>query len=104
MNVQVCDVACLFFLLYANLLVLVTLCEGNHYPFIEDRYIESCYFLLFRINKMRLLNTIYYSVFQCFKRYFIFSYLPYYNLIFSYLLLGTSCFLLASRRLSRSLT
>lgn len=39
MNVQVCDVACLFFLLYANLLVLVTLCEGNHYPFIEERYI-----------------------------------------------------------------
>lgn len=38
MNVQVCDVACLFFLLYANLLVLVTLCEGNHYPFIEERY------------------------------------------------------------------
>ena len=37
MNVQVCDVACLFFLLYANLLVLVTLCEGNHYPFIEER-------------------------------------------------------------------
>lgn len=36
MNVQVCDVACLFFLLYANLLVLVTLCEGNHYPFIEE--------------------------------------------------------------------
>ena len=27
-----------FFLLYANLLVLVTLCEGNHYPFIEERY------------------------------------------------------------------
>lgn len=40
MNVQVCDVACLFFLLYANLLVLVTLCEGNHYPFIEERYID----------------------------------------------------------------
>ncbi len=39
MNVQVCDVACLFFLLYANLLVLVTLCEGNHYPFIEERYV-----------------------------------------------------------------
>ena len=38
MNVQVRDVACLFFLLYANLLVLVTLCEGNHYPFIEERY------------------------------------------------------------------
>ena len=38
MNVQVGDVACLFFLLYANLLVLVTLCEGNHYPFIEERY------------------------------------------------------------------
>jgi hypothetical protein len=38
MNVQVCDVTCLFFLLYANLLVLVTLCEGNHYPFIEERY------------------------------------------------------------------
>ena len=38
MNVQVCDVACLFFLLYANLLVLVTLCEVNHYPFIEERY------------------------------------------------------------------
>ena len=38
MNVQVCDVACLFFLLYANLLVLVTLCEGNLYPFIEERY------------------------------------------------------------------
>lgn len=37
MNVQVRDVACLFFLLYANLLVLVTLCEGNHYPFIEER-------------------------------------------------------------------
>ena len=37
MNVQVCDVACLFFLLYANLLVLVTLCEGNHYPFIEEK-------------------------------------------------------------------
>ena len=36
MNVQVRDVACLFFLLYANLLVLVTLCEGNHYPFIEE--------------------------------------------------------------------
>ena len=38
MNVQVRDVSCLFFLLYANLLVLVTLCEGNHYPFIEERY------------------------------------------------------------------
>ena len=37
MNVQVRDVACLFFLLYANLLVLVTLCEGNHYPFIEEK-------------------------------------------------------------------
>lgn len=41
MNVQVCDVACLFFLLYANLLVLVTLCEGNHYPFIEERYVKK---------------------------------------------------------------
>ncbi len=40
MNVQVRDVACLFFLLYANLLVLVTLCEGNHYPFIEERYVK----------------------------------------------------------------
>ena len=29
-NVQVRNVVCLFFLLYANLLVLVTLCEGNH--------------------------------------------------------------------------
>ena len=38
-NVQVRNVVCLFFLLYANLLVLVTLCEGNHYPFIEERYI-----------------------------------------------------------------
>ena len=28
----------LLFLLYANLLILVTLCEGNHYPFIEERY------------------------------------------------------------------
>lgn len=37
-NVQVRNVVCLFFLLYANLLVLVTLCEGNHYPFIEERY------------------------------------------------------------------
>ena len=37
MNVQVRDVACLFFLLYANLLILVILCEGNHYPFIEER-------------------------------------------------------------------
>ena len=37
-NVQVRTVVCLFFLLYANLLVLVTLCEGNHYPFIEERY------------------------------------------------------------------
>ena len=36
-NVQVRNVVCLFFLLYANLLVLVTLCEGNHYPFIEER-------------------------------------------------------------------
>lgn len=35
-NVQVRNVVCLFFLLYANLLVLVTLCEGNHYPFIEE--------------------------------------------------------------------
>lgn len=39
-NVQVRNVVCLFFLLYANLLVLVTLCEGNHYPFIEERYKE----------------------------------------------------------------
>lgn len=30
-NVQVRNVVCLFFLLYANLLVLVTLCEGNHW-------------------------------------------------------------------------
>ena len=37
-NVQVRNVVCLFFLLYANLLVLVTLCEGNHYPFIVERY------------------------------------------------------------------
>ena len=36
-NVQVRNVVCLFFLLYANLLVLVTLCEGNHYPFIEEK-------------------------------------------------------------------
>ena len=36
-NVQVRNVVCLFFLLYANLLVLVTICEGNHYPFIEER-------------------------------------------------------------------
>lgn len=40
-NVQVRNVVCLFFLLYANLLVLVTLCEGNHYPFIEERYKNS---------------------------------------------------------------
>ena len=40
-NVQVRNVVCLFFLLYANLLVLVTLCEGNHYPFIEERYIKK---------------------------------------------------------------
>ena len=48
MNVQVRDVACLFFLLYANLLVLVTLCEGNHYPFIEERYNFSS--ILFNID------------------------------------------------------
>ena len=48
MNVQVCDVACLFFLLYANLLVLVTLCEGNHYPFIEEKYA----FLLVKCKNM----------------------------------------------------
>jgi hypothetical protein len=44
----VCDVACLFFLLYANLLVLVTLCEGNHYPFIEERYKKYCTYATFR--------------------------------------------------------
>ena len=49
MNVQVRDVACLFFLLYANLLVLVTLCEGNHYPFIEERY------------KLNLRNSLHYK-------------------------------------------
>ena len=58
MNVQVRDVACLFFLLYANLLVLVTLCEGNHYPFIEERYTflrknkaRACESLGFVVNK-----------------------------------------------------
>ena len=56
------------------------------------------------LREMRLLNTIYYSVFQRFKLYFSFSFLPSYNLIFSYLLLGVSYFQLTSRRLSRSLT
>ena len=37
----------LLFLLYANLLILVTLCEGNHYPFIEERYEEISIFRLF---------------------------------------------------------
>ncbi len=60
MNVQVCDVACLFFLLYANLLVLVTLCEGNHYPFIEERYV---YFL-----KLQNFLRINFCKVPCFER------------------------------------
>ena len=55
MNVQVCDVACLFFLLYANLLVLVTLCEGNHYPFIEERY-ERFFFNYLHYEAIPLLS------------------------------------------------
>ena len=60
MNVQVCDVACLFFLLYANLLVLVTLCEGNHFRFIEERYV---YFL-----KLQNFLRINFCKVPCFER------------------------------------
>lgn len=62
MNVQVCDVACLFFLLYANLLVLVTLCEGNHYPFIEERY--GIYLITPNILVAMFATTIKYLVYQ----------------------------------------
>ena len=58
MNVQVCDVACLFFLLYANLLVLVTLCEGNHYPFIEERYEKNLNNVAIRGNNMSYLQNL----------------------------------------------
>ena len=65
MNVQVCDVACLFFLLYANLLVLVTLCEGNHYPFIEERYkinVTVLYFYTEKKSKERIALSITWSI------------------------------------------
>ena len=54
MNVQVCDVACLFFLLYANLLVLVTLCEGNHYA--TGCCCRSCFFKWHHIPAGKLLT------------------------------------------------
>lgn len=64
-NVQVRNVVCLFFLLYANLLVLVTLCEGNHYPFIEERYKKILKVRIFTLKNVAFISKISYFGLFC---------------------------------------